>query len=113
MSLHASRRRLRVAVSLGSVVALMAVAACGRSENGSQADAAGARDAVMTVTAAPLERGDLTRTISMNGSLYAWQDVIISSEVIPETHRHGVERGATSALFGGFVVMLYLDVALG
>jgi ZIP family zinc transporter len=38
---------------------------------------------------------------------------IISSEVIPETHRHGVERGATSALFGGFVVMLYLDVALG
>lgn len=38
---------------------------------------------------------------------------IISSEVIPETHRHGVERGATTALFGGFVVMLYLDVALG
>lgn len=38
---------------------------------------------------------------------------IISSEVIPETHRHGVERGATSALFAGFVVMLYLDVALG
>ena len=38
---------------------------------------------------------------------------IISSEVIPETHRHGVERGATTALFGGFVVMLYLDVTLG
>jgi ZIP family zinc transporter len=38
---------------------------------------------------------------------------IISSEVIPETHRHGVERGATTALFAGFVVMLYLDVALG
>jgi HlyD family secretion protein len=81
MPLHASRGRLRVAVALGSVVALMTVAACGRSEGGEQSDAAGARDAVMTVTAAPLERVDLTRTISMNGSLYAWQDVIISSEV--------------------------------
>lgn len=38
---------------------------------------------------------------------------IISSEVIPETHRQGAERWATSALFGGFAVMLYLDVALG
>ena len=35
----------------------------------------------MTVTATPLERVELTRTISMNGSVYAWQDVIISSEV--------------------------------
>jgi len=38
---------------------------------------------------------------------------IISSEVIPETHRNGGEGGATRALFGGFVVMLFLDVALG
>jgi ZIP family zinc transporter len=37
---------------------------------------------------------------------------IISSEVIPETHRQGSERGATTALFSGFVVMLYLDVTL-
>src|SRR6185436_449540 len=81
MSPHASRARLRVAVSLGFVVALMTVAACGRSEDSAQAGDGGARDAVMTVTAAPLERVDLTRTISMNGSLYAWQDVIISSEV--------------------------------
>src|SRR5262245_50218841 len=81
MSLHASRGRLRVAVALGSVVALMTVAACGRSEGGAQSDTAGAPDAVMTVTATPLERVELTRTISMNGSVYAWQDVIISSEV--------------------------------
>ena len=78
---HASRGRLRVAVSLGTVVVLVAVAACGRSEDSAPAGDAGARDAVMTVTAAPLERVELTRTISMNGSLYAWQDVIISSEV--------------------------------
>ncbi|HEX7238350.1 MAG TPA: efflux RND transporter periplasmic adaptor subunit, partial [Gammaproteobacteria bacterium] len=80
MASHASRGRLRVAVSLGIVAALLAVAACGRSEDSAQAGA-GAREAVMTVTAAPLERVELTRTIAMNGSLYAWQDVIISSEV--------------------------------
>ena len=50
--------------------------------DGDAADAAaGARQAVMTVTATPLERVELTRTISMNGSVYAWQDVIIASEV--------------------------------
>src|SRR5262245_35059962 len=80
MSLHASGGWRRVAVSLGSVVALVVVAACGRSED-AEAGSAGARDAVMTVTATPLERVELTRTISMNGSVYAWQDVIISSEV--------------------------------
>jgi RND family efflux transporter MFP subunit len=75
---HASRGRLRVAVSLGSV-ALVSIAACDRSGEPAQTDAA--RQAVMTVTAVPLERVELTRTISMNGSVYAWQDVIISSEV--------------------------------
>jgi RND family efflux transporter MFP subunit len=59
----------------------MANAGCSRSENSAQANDAGARDAVMTVTAAPLEQVELTRTISMNGSVHAWQDVIISSEV--------------------------------
>jgi RND family efflux transporter MFP subunit len=80
MSPHASRRRLRVAVSLGSVVVLLAVAACGRDESARAGDS-GAREAVMTVTASPLERVELTRTVALNGSLYAWQDVIISSEV--------------------------------
>ena len=46
-----------------------------------QTGSASAREAVMTVTATPLERVELTRTISMNGSVYAWQDVIIASEV--------------------------------
>jgi RND family efflux transporter MFP subunit len=39
------------------------------------------REAVMTVTATPLDRVELTRTISMNGSVFAWQDVIIAPEV--------------------------------
>ena len=78
---HTTRARLPAAAALGFVVIALSVAGCGRGESSAAAEAGGARDAVMTVTAAPLERVELTRTISMNGSLYAWQDVIISSEV--------------------------------
>lgn len=38
---------------------------------------------------------------------------IISDEMIPETHAHGNERGATYALLVGFCVMLVTDVLLG
>lgn len=38
---------------------------------------------------------------------------VISDEMIPETHAHGTERGATYALLVGFAVMLALDVLLG
>ena len=38
---------------------------------------------------------------------------VVSDEMIPETHAHGVERGATYALLVGFAVMLVLDVLLG
>jgi len=75
---HASRRRLRVAVPLGLTIVL-ALCACGRQEGADEA--AVARQAVMTVTATPLERVELTRTMSLNGSVHAWQDVIIASEV--------------------------------
>lgn len=34
---------------------------------------------------------------------------IVSDEIIPETHRPGLEGGATAALFGGFGVMMFLD----
>lgn len=34
---------------------------------------------------------------------------IISSEIIPETHRHGYEDVATFSLLGGFAVMMFLD----
>ncbi len=37
---------------------------------------------------------------------------VISDEMIPETHTHGVERGATYALLIGFCVMLVSDVLL-
>lgn len=38
---------------------------------------------------------------------------VISDEMIPETHAHGAQRGATYALLVGFCVMLVSDVLLG
>ena len=38
---------------------------------------------------------------------------VISDEMIPETHAHGSEQGATYALLVGFCVMLISDVLLG
>lgn len=38
---------------------------------------------------------------------------VISDEMIPETHAHGSERGATYALLAGFCLMLVFDVLLG
>jgi HlyD family secretion protein len=51
-------------------------AAAGVSANGTRA-----REAVLTVTAAEMQPVELARTVTMNGSIYAWQDVIIASEV--------------------------------
>ncbi|MBQ2767946.1 MAG: ZIP family metal transporter [Clostridia bacterium] len=38
---------------------------------------------------------------------------VVSDEMIPETHAHGNERGATYALLAGFCLMLMSDVLLG
>ena len=38
---------------------------------------------------------------------------VISDEMIPETHAHGSERGATYSLLMGFCLMLVFDVLLG
>ena len=38
---------------------------------------------------------------------------VISDEMIPETHAHGGERGATYSLLAGFCLMLVSDVLLG
>ena len=38
---------------------------------------------------------------------------VISDEMIPETHAHGSQRGATYALLAGFAVMLVSDFLLG
>ena len=38
---------------------------------------------------------------------------VISDEMIPETHAHGGERGATYALLVGFCLMFVMDILLG
>ena len=38
---------------------------------------------------------------------------VISDEMIPETHAHGGQRGATYALLLGFCLMLFMDFYLG
>ena len=38
---------------------------------------------------------------------------VVSDEMIPETHAHGHERGATYALLVGFCLMLITDILLG
>ncbi len=38
---------------------------------------------------------------------------VISDEMIPETHAHGAERGATFSLLAGFCLMLVTDLFLG
>ena len=38
---------------------------------------------------------------------------VISDEMIPETHSHGYERGATYSLLAGFALMLIFDHLLG
>ena len=38
---------------------------------------------------------------------------VISDEMIPETHSHGAERGATYSLLAGFCLMMVLDTLLG
>lgn len=38
---------------------------------------------------------------------------IISDEIIPETHRRGLQSLATFSLLGGFAIMMYLDATLG
>ena len=38
---------------------------------------------------------------------------VISDEMIPETHAHGSERGATYSLLAGFCLMIAFDILLG
>jgi RND family efflux transporter MFP subunit len=83
MQLPSRSSRLRAAAAIVVVVVAGAVASCSRGEQSrEQANAAGAkREAVLTVSAAELEPVELARTVTVNGSIFAWQDVIIASEV--------------------------------
>lgn len=69
-----------IVVVLGTT-GLLTACSRGSGERANAAAAGGKRDAVLTVTAAQLEPVELARTVTVNGSIFAWQDVIIASEV--------------------------------
>jgi HlyD family secretion protein len=76
------------ASALGAIVMAgclsAALSACNRdgaAAESASTDGTRAREAVLTVTAAEMLPVELARTVTMNGSIYAWQDVIIASEV--------------------------------
>ncbi|PZP27158.1 MAG: ZIP family metal transporter [Roseateles depolymerans] len=60
-------------------------------------------------------------TLALSSALLPWglafaagaMLFVVSHEVIPESHRQGHERWATSGLVLGFVLMMVLDTALG
>lgn len=72
-----------VAALLGAIVIaavlLLRAPAAGRVDDSGASGAA--RDASMTVTATELVPAELSRSITVNGSIYAWQEVIIAPEV--------------------------------
>jgi len=91
MKLGSGLLRPRWLVALGAVIVAggLIVALYGRdadrgagAKRGSAAAAATrAREAVLTVTAAELRPAEVARSITINGSLFAWQEVIIAPEV--------------------------------
>src|SRR5262245_36134900 len=80
MQLRSRSSRLRAVAAIVVVLGALG-ASCSRRSAESANAAGGKRDAVLTVTAAQLEPVELARTVTVNGSIFAWQDVIIASEV--------------------------------
>src|SRR5205814_5882463 len=71
-------------VAGGLLVALYgrdAARAAGAAQSRAAPAGSRAREAVLTVTAAELRPVEVARSITINGSLFAWQEVIIAPEV--------------------------------
>lgn len=84
MQLRSRSWRPRAVAAIVVVLGMGAlVASCSRGSAGRDAANAGGgkRDAVLTVSAAQLEPVELARTVTVNGAIYAWQEVIIAPEV--------------------------------
>ena len=72
------------AILVAAVGAAMLVAACSRPNSpasGSASEGALSREAALTVTVVEVVPVELPRTISLNGTIHAWQEVIIAPEV--------------------------------
>ena len=87
MKLGSGLLRPRWLVALGALLVAggVIVALNGRpADRGTQrppAASPSSREAVLTVTAAELHPVDVERTVTINGSIFAWQEVIIAPEV--------------------------------
>jgi len=79
--LRPGRYVARAAILVAGSLVVASLYGCNRGGAAQSPTATGARDAVLTVTAAEMQPVELARTITMNGAIYAWQDVIIASEV--------------------------------
>jgi RND family efflux transporter MFP subunit len=79
--LRPGRCAARGAILVAGGLVVASLYGCDRGGAAQSSSATGARDAVLTVTAAEMQPVELARTITMNGGIYAWQDVIIASEV--------------------------------
>jgi multidrug efflux pump subunit AcrA (membrane-fusion protein) len=67
---------------LALVGILLALAGCGREDGAASPAAAGAqRDAAVPVTLAPVRHENVDRTVSVIGSIYGDEQVLISAEV--------------------------------
>jgi RND family efflux transporter MFP subunit len=65
----------------GVIVALNGRPADRSTRGAAVAPSSSSREAVLTVTAAELRPVDVERTVTINGSIFAWQEVIIAPEV--------------------------------
>lgn len=81
--LRPKRLRALGAVLVAGAISVATLSGCDsdRAAASGSAEGSRAREAVLTVTAAEMQPVELARTITMNGSIFAWQDVIIASEV--------------------------------
>src|SRR6185369_9284572 len=65
----------------GVIVALNGRPSDRSARRSTAAASSSSREAVLTVTAAELHPVDVERTVTINGSIFAWQEVIIAPEV--------------------------------
>jgi HlyD family secretion protein len=73
--------RAALIATTGAAVLLAGCSRPGSPEAGVAAEAALSREAALTVTVVEVTPVELARTITLNGTIHAWQEVIIAPEV--------------------------------
>jgi len=83
MTRSAPHKNFRAALvaTLGAATLVAGCSRPGSPEAGAAADGALSREAALTVTVVEVKPVELARTITLNGTIHAWQEVIISPEV--------------------------------